>query len=101
MRRDGEAFVRIDTAKERNAVAIAEGGRRGEIRYPHEVDNTPATIAKPVHKMVERYETVCFCYEAGPAGYGLYRPVLLRLGSRQRITYNSRAARPCLPLLQL
>ena len=33
MRRHGEAFVGIDTAKARNAVAVAEGGREGELRY--------------------------------------------------------------------
>jgi hypothetical protein len=33
MKRHGEAFVGIDTAKARNAVAVAEGGRGGEIRY--------------------------------------------------------------------
>jgi hypothetical protein len=33
MRRDSEAFVGIDTAKTRNAVAIAESGRHGEILY--------------------------------------------------------------------
>jgi hypothetical protein len=28
-----EAFIRIDTSKSGNAVAIAEGGRGGEVRY--------------------------------------------------------------------
>jgi len=28
-----EAFIGIDTSKLRNAVAIAEGGRGGEVRY--------------------------------------------------------------------
>ena len=32
MKKNGEAFVGIDTAKARNAVAIAEGGRKGKIR---------------------------------------------------------------------
>ena len=33
MRRNGEVFVGIDTAKARNAVAVAERGRVGEVRY--------------------------------------------------------------------
>jgi transposase len=33
-----EAFIGIDTAKARNAVAIAEAGREGETRYLGEVD---------------------------------------------------------------
>lgn len=75
MKRNGEAFVGIDTAKARNAVAVAEGGRGGEIRYVGEFDNTPDAVIKLVRKMADRYETVHFCYEAGPTGYGLYRQI--------------------------
>ena len=46
MRTHGEAFVGIDTAKARNAVAVAEGGREGELRYLGESDNTPDAVAK-------------------------------------------------------
>jgi transposase len=45
MKRFGEAFVGIDTAKARNAVAVAEGGREGEVRYLGEFDNTPDAVA--------------------------------------------------------
>ena len=76
MKRIGEAFVGIDTAKRRNAVAIAELGRRGEIRYLGEFDTTAEAITRLVHKLADRYETVHFCYEAGPTGYGLYRQIL-------------------------
>jgi transposase len=76
MKRDGVAFVGIDTAKARNAVAVAEGGRKGEIRYMGEFDNTPDAVIKLVRKLAERYETVQFCYEAGPTGYGLYRQII-------------------------
>ena len=34
MKRHGEAFVGIDTAKARNAGAVAEGGRQGEDPIP-------------------------------------------------------------------
>jgi hypothetical protein len=37
-----KAFVALDTAKLRNAVAIADAGRNGEIRYLGEIDNTEA-----------------------------------------------------------
>ena len=73
MKRQGKAVVGIDVAKERNAVAIAEGGREGKIRYLGEFDNTPEAMAKLVRKLAYRYETVHFPYEAGPTGYGLYR----------------------------
>lgn len=76
MKRNGEAFVGIDTAKARNAVAVAEGGRRGEIRYLGEFDTDPGAVAKLVRKLTDRYDEVHFCYEAGPTGYGLYRQIL-------------------------
>lgn len=75
MKRHGEAFVGIDTAKARNAVAVAESGRGGAIRYLGEFDNTPDAVIKLVRKMADRYETVHFCYEAGPTAYGLYRQI--------------------------
>ena len=73
--RCGEAFIGIDTAKARDAIALAEGGREGEVRYLGEYDNTPDAVAKLVRKLSDRYEAVHFCYEAGPTGYGLYRQI--------------------------
>jgi transposase len=71
-----ETFIGIDTAKLRNALAVAETGRDGEIRYLGEFENTPATVAKLIRKLAGRYEKLHFCYEAGPTGYGLYRQIL-------------------------
>jgi transposase len=76
MKASGEVFVGIDTAKARNAVAVAEGGRDGEVRYLGESDNTPDAVAKLIRKLAARYETLHICYEAGPTGYGLYRQIL-------------------------
>jgi transposase len=73
MKRGREAFVGIDTAKVRNAVTVAEGGRQGEMRYLGELDANLDAVAKLVRKLADRYETLHFCYEAGPTGYGLYR----------------------------
>jgi hypothetical protein len=53
MKKNGEAFVGIDSAKARNAVAIAEGGRKGEIRYLGEIDATPDAVAKLVRKLAD------------------------------------------------
>ena len=72
----GEVFVGVDTAKARNAVAVAEDGRDGEVRYLGEFDNTPGAVAKLVRKLADRYERLHICYEAGPTGYGLYRQIL-------------------------
>lgn len=75
MKRNGEGFVGIDAAKAKNAVAVAEVGRRGEIRYFGEFDAAPDAVARMVRKLADRYETLHFCYEAGPTGYGLYRQI--------------------------
>jgi len=37
-----EAYVALDVAKLKNAVAIAEGGRSGEVRYFGEIASTAA-----------------------------------------------------------
>ncbi len=76
MKKNGEVFIGIDTAKARNAVAVADGDRNGEVRYLGEFDNTPDAVVKLVRKLAERYETLHFCYEAGPTGYGLYRQLV-------------------------
>lgn len=40
-----EVFIGIDVAKARNAVAIADGERRGEVRYLGEIDASEETCA--------------------------------------------------------
>src|SRR2546430_6670011 len=75
MRDYSEAFVAFDTSKLRNAVAIADAGRAGEVRFLGEVENTGAATAKLVRKLAAKYQRLTFCYEAGPTGYGLYRQI--------------------------
>jgi transposase len=75
VRDHSEAFVAFDTSKLRNAVAIAEAGRSGEVRYLGEIDNTLPATAKLVRKLAQKYDRVTFCYEAGPTGYGLHRQI--------------------------
>lgn len=68
-----EVFVAFDTSKLRHAVAIAEGGRFGEVRFLGEIENTEAATVKLVRKLAAKYRRLTLCYEAGPTGYGLYR----------------------------
>ena len=70
-----EVFVGLDTSKLRNAVAIAEAGRNGEVRYFGEIENTEAATGKLVKKLAASHRRLTFCYEAGPTGYGLYREI--------------------------
>ena len=69
MEHHSEAFVAFDTAKLRNAVAIADAGRNGEVRYLGEFDNTEAATRKLVAKLASKHARLTFCHEAGPTGY--------------------------------
>jgi transposase len=72
-----EAFVGIDVAKLRNAIAIADPGREGEVRFFGEVDASDTSMRRVIQRIAAKFDRVDFCYEAGPTGYGLYR--LIRL----------------------
>src|SRR5829696_1818101 len=70
-----EAFVAFDTSKAKHAVAIADGGRGGEVRFLGDISSSPAAVERLIRKLAGRYGKLHFCYEAGPAGYGLYRQI--------------------------
>ena len=73
MEHSTEIFVGIDVAKSRNAIAIADGERGGEVRYLGEVDASEESMRRLVKRIAAKHERVHFCYEAGPTGYGLHR----------------------------
>lgn len=75
MGEDHEAFVAFDVAKLKHAVAVAEDGRRGEVRFLGEIENRPAPIERTIKKLAGKYDRLHVCFEAGPTGYGLYRQV--------------------------
>ena len=70
-----EAFVAFDVAKRKHAVAIAESGRRGEVRFLGEIENSAATIERVIKRLAGRYDRLHVCFEAGPTGYELYRQI--------------------------
>lgn len=70
-----EVFVGMDVAKDRHAVAVAEGGRNGEVRYLGEVGTDDASIRRLVRKLERPGVRLRFCYGAGPTGYGLKRAI--------------------------
>jgi transposase len=77
-----EVFVGVDAAKLRHAVAVAEDGRQGEVRYLGEIGADPESVRRLAARLEKRHEGgLHFCYEAGPTGYGLYRQ-LTGLGYR-------------------
>ena len=63
-----EAFVGIDVAKLRNAIAVADAGREGEVRFFGEVDASAASMRRVIQRIADRFDRVHFCYEAGPTG---------------------------------
>jgi transposase len=70
-----EAFVAFDVAKTKHAVAIADVGRGGEVRFVGEIASSPGAVERLIGKLAGRYGKLHFCYEAGPTGYGLYRQI--------------------------
>jgi transposase len=71
-----EVFVGLDVAKTRHAVAVAEEGRQGEVRYLGEIDADPSSVRQAVARLEKRHTKLHFCYEAGPTGYGLHRQLV-------------------------
>jgi len=84
-----EAFVAFDVAKTKHSVAIAEGGRGGEIRFLGTIENTPTAIERTIKKLANRHGRLQVCFEAGPTGYGLYRQV-------QELGHNCMVVAPAL-----
>lgn len=68
-----EIFIGIDVSKMRNAIAVADGERGGEVRFLGEVDASLESMRQVVKRIAAKCERAHFCYEAGPTGYGLHR----------------------------
>jgi transposase len=66
-------FVGMDVHKATIAVAVAEGGRGGEVRPFGIFPNRAEVIAKLAERLAGGGRELSFCYEAGPCGYGLPR----------------------------
>ena len=81
MKKHSIHFVGLDVAKTRHAVAVAEDGRAGEVRYMGEIGADTESVRRLVAKLEKRHGQLHICYEAGPTGYGLYRQ-LTTLGHR-------------------
>ena len=76
MTEDNVFYVGVDVSKAKHAIAIAEGGRDGEVRYFGEIEATPTAVERFVRKLEKKCPRLHFCYEAGPTGYGFYRQIV-------------------------
>jgi transposase len=66
-------YVGLDVHKDTIAVALAEAGKRGELREYGKIANTPAALRTLAAKLASHRWRLRFCYEAGPCGYGIQR----------------------------
>jgi transposase len=75
--RSTTTYVAMDTLKNTISVAMAESGRRGEVRFIGEIPSLPKAVAKMVARLAAKHNNLVFCYEARPCGYGFYRQITL------------------------
>ena len=66
-------YVGLDVHKETIAVALAEAGKRTDVREYGKIANTPAAVRALVARLARGGCELRFCYEAGPCGYGIQR----------------------------
>jgi hypothetical protein len=59
-----EIYVAFDTAKLKHAVAIAEAGRKGEIRFVGEIENRPSTIERMIKKLALESDAIIYASAA-------------------------------------
>ena len=72
-RMDTITYVGLDVHKATVCVAIAQGGRGGEVRQVGVFENRPDILCKLAARLDKGGRRLSFCYEAGPCGYGLQR----------------------------
>src|SRR4051812_26115886 len=72
---DRMVCVGLDTHKAKIAVAVAEPGRSGEVRFHGEIASRPEAVRQLLERLAGKHGKLRVCYEAGPCGYGLYRQI--------------------------
>ena len=74
MERDSTTkFIGLDVHSKTISVAIADEGRKGEVRHYGTIENTIEAIDKVIKKLTVTGTELKFIYEAGPCGFALYR----------------------------
>jgi transposase len=73
---DAQIFIGLDVHKDTVAIAVAEDGRTGEVRFVGNFKNDPPTIISQIKRLERRHGRAECAYEAGPSAYTLYRKLL-------------------------
>jgi len=66
-------FIGLDVHSKSISVAIADDGRKGEVRHYGTIENTFEAIDKVIKSITSTGAELKFIYEAGPCGFALYR----------------------------
>jgi transposase len=72
---DRTVCVGLDTHKAKIAVAVAEPGRSGEVRFQGEIANQPDAVRCLLERLGKKHGQLEVVYEAGPCGYSLHRQI--------------------------
>ena len=96
--------VGCDVPKDTIIVAVAKPGRAG-LEGCSTFANRRSALRRMIDRLVSKGETLSFCYEAGPCGYGVYRkitdlghhgdvvaPGLVLRGATERVKIDQRDA---------
>jgi transposase len=71
--KNNSIFIGMDVHKNSINIAIAQQGRKGQVRHYGKIEGTLSALDKVVRKLVSKDEPLHFVYEAGPCGYQIYR----------------------------
>jgi hypothetical protein len=64
----------LDTHKAKIAVAVAEPGRSGEVRFRGEITNQPDAVRRLIERLGEKHGRLSVCYEASPSSSASHAP---------------------------
>jgi len=70
-------FIGLDVHSKTISVAIADEGRKGEVRHYGTIENTFEAIDKVIKSLSATGAELRFIYEAGPCGFALYRYLIV------------------------